>query len=260
MLRRIRISVVQSALIALTLLLASCFSLHLSTGPIDSIEYTAPERNNSMLVVFLPGILDSARDFERRGWIKAVRDRGLPIDMIAVDAHYGYYFAGNVIERLHTDVIAPARRRGYVNIWLVGVSLGGFGSLLYSRAYPQDIEGAYLISPFLGDPNGGFDPAEWLENRNGQDGLWEWLLERRGRQDGAPTIFLAYGEQDKFAHVNELLARFLKQSNVVHLPGEHDWKTWKALWDEVLDRHRFPPDKSAGTRSEPRASNPEVGA
>lgn len=247
----IRIFFVRLAFITSVFPLASCLSPYLLNKPIDAIEYATPEQDHDILVILLPGIFDSAIDFERQGWIRAVRDRHLPIDMIAVEAHYGYYFAGNLTERLHRDVIVPARQRGYADVWLVGISLGGFGSLLYSRAYPDDIDGAYLISPFLGSPNRAFDPAEWIEKRHGQDGLWEWLSKHGERQDRGPTIFLGYGEEDKFAEVNGLLARLLVRDDVIRLPGTHDWRTWKALWDEALDRELFisKPDITQSRRS-----------
>ena len=238
--QHLRPPAVTFVLIAYALVLISC----IATEPIDRIEYTTPKRSNSTLIVFLPGIFDSANEFERNGWVAAVRERGLPIDMISVEAHYGYYMAGTVIERLHADVITPAHRRGYRHIWLVGISLGGFGALLYSRAYPRDIEGAYLISPFIGYPGQGYGPAEWLENRNGQDGLWEWLAERSRQQDKGPSIFLAYGEDDEFADVNKQLASLLDRDHVVRRAGEHNWKTWKALWEEALERRPFGADQA----------------
>ena len=48
-------------------------------------------------------------------------------------------------------MIDPARREGKDNIWLVGFSMGGLGSLLYLREHPEYIEGVCLIAPFLGD-------------------------------------------------------------------------------------------------------------
>ena len=58
---------------------------------------------------------------------------------------------GTFLERLATDVIAPAKARGYDEIWMMGPSMGGFGSLFYARAHTTDITGVLSIAPFLGD-------------------------------------------------------------------------------------------------------------
>jgi pimeloyl-ACP methyl ester carboxylesterase len=170
--------------------------------------------------------------------VQAVRDRKLAVDMVAVEAHFGYYLAGSVVDRVHADVVAPARKRGYRDIWFVGVSLGGFGSLLYSKAHPQEVRGALLISPFLGRPAQSMDPAGWLENRHGEDGLWQWLADYPNRR-GGPVIYLAYGEKDVFSDTGAQLAEFLSPDNVIRLPGDHDWPTWKLLWNQALDRGLF---------------------
>ncbi|MGE5173202.1 MAG: hypothetical protein ACM3MD_05175 [Betaproteobacteria bacterium] len=53
--------------------------------------------------------------------------------MIVVNAHMGYYLNGTVFTRLKEDVIEPAKARGYDQIWLVGNSLGGYGSISYGN-------------------------------------------------------------------------------------------------------------------------------
>ena len=63
----------------------------------------------------------------------------------------GYYMDGSVFQRLKLDVIEPAKAKGYKKIWLVGNSMGGYGSVSYVRQYPRDIAGIVLLGPFLGD-------------------------------------------------------------------------------------------------------------
>jgi pimeloyl-ACP methyl ester carboxylesterase len=58
--------------------------------------------------------------------------------------------SGTFAERLRAEVIEPAQARGYDDIWLLGVSIGGFGSLLYAGEFPADIRGIVLLAPYLG--------------------------------------------------------------------------------------------------------------
>ena len=83
--------------------------------------------------------------------MQAARDRSIDADLVAVRAHWGYYEKHIVVERLHQDVILPARAKGYRHIWFVGISLGGWGSLQYVRQHAKEIEGMLLLAPFLGE-------------------------------------------------------------------------------------------------------------
>ena len=53
-----------------------------------------------------------------------------------------------MVDRLKEDVINPAKEKGYTKIWLVGISLGGLGSLLYAMEHPSDIEGMLVLAPY----------------------------------------------------------------------------------------------------------------
>lgn len=86
---------------------------------------------NKTLLVFLPGYTNTELDVKENGFFEIVQDRSLPVDLMAVNAHFGYLAEGIVIERLLIDVIQPAKQRGYKSIWLIGVSLGGYIALKY---------------------------------------------------------------------------------------------------------------------------------
>src|SRR6266550_1965963 len=106
-------------------------------APLDVREYKSADQQTEELIIFLPGVGDVLEDYETNGFIEAVLKSGAPADMIVVDAHFGYYLRRIVIERLRTDVIGPARATGgYKKIWLAGISLGGFGALLYASEHP----------------------------------------------------------------------------------------------------------------------------
>src|SRR5438874_5901621 len=141
--------------------LVSTFALHFlraiaflpAHAPLDVREYKSADKPSEELIIFLPGIGDVLEDYETNGFIEAVLQSGAPADMIVVDAHFGYYLRQIVIERLRADVIAPARvTGGYKEIWLAGISLGGFGALLYASEHPNDVDGLVLLAPFLGHP------------------------------------------------------------------------------------------------------------
>lgn len=235
----------------LAMLTAACALIWPTNRPLERLEFLAADASPKVLIVFLPGVFDSAKDFSKYGFVQAVRDRGIEADMVAVQAHIRYYGEGVIVEHLRDDIVLPAQRRGYREVWLVGISLGGYGALLYARAYPTDIDRILLISPFLGNGKGGRrDLAEVLDQRNKEeDALWEWLETYRAAQGRRPKVFLAYGEQDKFAAINGRLAALLPGEQVERLPGRHDWPTWRRLWQGALERGWFQP--GAGSAAPP---------
>lgn len=213
--------------------------------PMDTLRYEHSSTQRSCcLIVFLPGRRDSAAQYERAQFIDAVRQSGVAMDMVAVEAHYGYYASRTVVARLRADVIAPAIAQGYEQIWLVGVSMGGLGALFYIREYPQDITGVVALAPFLGDANmvqeitdaGGLwqwhippvPPGDFPRE------LWQWLKVYLQRHDKEPPLYLGYGQQDRFAPANDLLATYLPKTDVLTIPGGHEWSTWKSLWQTLL--------------------------
>lgn len=198
------------------------------------------------LVVLLPGVYDTPEDFQRSGFVTAVRARHLPVDLILADAHLGYYSDHTLIARLREDIIAPARRT-YRHVWLLGISLGGFGALAYAMEHPGDVDGLLLIAPYLGNRGiqqeilvgGGLD--RWqpgpLAADDSERRLWRWLADRTAAGHAArPTIWLGYGRDDRFAAAHRMLAGTLPPAHTTELPGGHDWTTWRHLWDAFLDR------------------------
>lgn len=198
------------------------------------------------LLVVLPGAYDGPQDFVRHGFVRAVRERRLPLDLYLPDAHTDYYTAQKIRPYLLHEVIRPARARGYRSIWLGGISLGGYGSLLFAKQHGQLLDGVFVLAPFLGrrDLPAAIGSCGGLQHWDGQLAgadaedlaLWRWLRARSQTSRAAPMpLWLGYGEHDRFAPGHRLLAAALPPARVACLPGGHDWTTWQRLWERFLD-------------------------
>lgn len=216
---------------------------------LDALYDLAPEPGPSrILLVMLPGAKGRAQDLVQWGFVRALRERNLPIDVVAVEAHLGYYLERSLSLHLTRDIIAPVRTENYQRIWLMGISLGGMGSLLYACEHPVDIEGVILLAPFLGARGtiaevvraGGL--ARWqpgaIKPDDDERRLLAWI---KAYQPAAtsPKLFLGYGTDDRFAAASKLLAERLPAAQVVTIPGGHDWATWLCLWQHLLDQGLF---------------------
>ncbi len=221
-------------------MLAGCFGMAPTQVPIPAIETTATESRNDTLVVMLPGRGDRADVFIREGFEQAGLEHGF--DTVAVDAHLGYYMRRSLLERLHEDVIAPAREAGYENIWLLGISMGGLGTLLYASEYPDEVDGVVLLAPFLGDRSAieTIVASGPLEQWDGQgEGLkdyeiriWSYIRDARTGGGSVPMV-LGYGLSDGMAEGYEKLLDYMHPSSVYTLEGGHKWTTWRPLWDQI---------------------------
>jgi hypothetical protein len=200
------------------------------------------------LLVFLPGRYDRPQDLVKNGFVRAVQERGLDADIVIPDLHFGYYLKRTAVDRLHEDVIRPAREKGYRHIRLVGISVGGLGALLYAQMQPGMVDEVVLIAPYLGESRihqeivraGGlkaWDPGQWT-SEDYERTLWAWLREHGGAAD--PVISLGYGRSDSFAMSNRLLAAALPESRVTSTPGGHEWAPWLRIWETLLERRPLP--------------------
>ncbi len=209
-----------------------------------SISEAAPR--DTTLLVMLPGRRSDAADFEKFGFIEAIRpdDR---LDAVTVDLHFGYYRERILDERLREDVIEPAIAKGYRRIEILGISLGGLGGIIYALEEPGEVERLTLLAPYVGDDPiireiesaGGL--AAWepgpVKDSDFQRRLWKSLKEwipSAGNPD-APEIRIAVGEGDRHRDSNDFFARELLDGRILHRPGEHEWDTWKRLYLELYE-------------------------
>lgn len=231
------------AVLLVSTVLSGCYYLQRPSNPIGKIDYISPitstnNPHNRQLLVLLPGIGDRAAVFARQGFIDVVRRHNPNTDVIAVEAHFKYYQARSIVERLSNDIIKPARAAGYRHIYLGGISLGGFGSLLYLKHYPDDITNIFILAPYLGDEQ---DYAYLLTKTpaptNPRDvNIWAWLTQLP--EPARSKIYLAYGAEDKFAVPNSVLAQYLPANQVVTQAGQHNWHGWNTLWPLLLKQQK----------------------
>ena len=217
--------------------------------PVPQIQYSTSDAASDRLIVLLPGIYDRAVSFEQNGFIEAARAQGLQADFVAVDAQYRYYAEQVITERLHQDVIVPAKLQGYREIWLVGISLGGYGALLYERSHPGTATAILLLAPYLGPPgliasvSNGDEAAKWYEavaaSEPSAAELWTWITAAPTDMPSLLNLHLGYGADDRYVAGHELLASLLPRAQVFSISGGHDWQTWRALWDKALERGTF---------------------
>lgn len=166
------------------------------------------------------------------------------MDIMVADLHFGYYLTRTAVERLRDDIVLPARKLGYKQITLAGISLGGFGALYYAMHHPEDISLIFLLAPYLGDPSiigeiakpGGAKiwDTEKAAERDYQRKLWQWLKHYDRGKIGWPALYLGYGRQDVFAAAHERLAELLPKERIYVVDGRHDWHSWKMLWNKFL--------------------------
>ncbi len=67
-----------------------------------------------------------------------------------------------------------------------------------------------------------------------QRGLWKWLKLYTMPGQELPPLYLAYGQDDRFAPAHKLLEQRLPEAQVFTGKGGHDWATWRPLWERFI--------------------------
>ncbi|HEY1774165.1 MAG TPA: alpha/beta hydrolase-fold protein [Gammaproteobacteria bacterium] len=246
-LRLVRLRTLAS-LLAVAFVLIGCAAWRTPDGPIPVKLIPAPQPGASpLLVVVLPGRGDDLDDLAKTGMAETVQKAWPQADVLLAGATLPYYDEGRVQQRLHDEVIVPARARGYKEIWLTGASMGGMGTLLYEHAYPHDVTGIVLYAPFMGDAAtikeiiaaGG--PAHWdpgpkpaaLTADNYQLEMWRVV---KSWQDPAEArrVWLVCGDSDRLLAAAQLMAPLLPAGHFVEVKGGHDWPMWDAGAAQVI--------------------------
>lgn len=98
-------------LVALALVTTGCSFFRAPVIPLRTITLGSGD-GGTCLAVLLPGRWDKPESLLKAGFAEAVEKRGSRLDLVAVDTHLGHYRDRSVVERLHLDVVAPARAAG----------------------------------------------------------------------------------------------------------------------------------------------------
>lgn len=235
---------VKSLLVFICIFMQGCSSIRSVDGPMSVVnDYFECGARPKTLLVLLPGVYDKPQDFIDQNFVKEVRARNINADIQLVDAHIGYYNKQQIVKRLEDEIVYPAKANGYEKIWFIGISLGGYGALLYSMNHPTALEGVFLMAPYMGEK----ELAAEVQNQGGlktwssayKDGmdldLWRWLKSYSSEPITKPQTYLGFGNNDRFAQANGLFADVLPKERSQIIPGGHDWKTWLKLWTNFLD-------------------------
>ncbi len=234
-------------------LISGCALPRAAQVPMDALWLPAsPNQVGKTLIVFLPGSQEVPQDIVREGFVQQVRARHPTVDVVVADAHVGYFRNRSFEERLRADVMALARARGYESIWLAGISLGGFGSLMYAKNAPDEIDGVIALAPFIASRTvlaevaqaGGlsrWQPALPLKADDYQRDLLLWFKGFGDPAQARPPLFIGYGTRDRLEPFPELLDSVLPADRLLSAPGGHDWSPWKAMWADALDRAPLQP-------------------
>ena len=232
----------KSILIALALVgVAGCITIGDAGVPIavETVAAPRPAAERTAIIV-LPGFGSDTRDMKKHGVAQAIQEAWPEADVLLADATFAYYNKGNLIERLHGEIVSPAQRAGYRKIWLAGASLGGMGALLYEQQHPGEVTGIVLFAPFVGDRkllqeisdaggprawNPGELPAE-VNSDNYQRQVWKMVKGWAEEPQRARRVWLACGVEDRLLAGARLMATALPQDRFIELPGGHTWAAW----------------------------------
>jgi Putative esterase len=228
-------------------MLLGCYPKGDPDKPVPTATYPAPQPARRLVVV-LPGRGDDLAGLQRAGIAQAIQAQWPDADVVLSGLAIGYYLHGNALQRLHDEILAPARVRGYQQIWLLGASLGGLGALMLDAQWPDAVDGVILMAPYLGEKpllqeietagglahwNPGPEPAG-INGDNFQRELWRSLQRWTDDPSRARSVWLAYGDQDPLRRTLPALIAVLPPSHVFERHGRHAWTTWTPATADIL--------------------------
>lgn len=211
---------------------------------LPSVRYSGMTGKRSLVVLF-PTIGGKGSHYETQGFLDEVWERGFEASIEVLNVKPSLYLGSRIVELVKTEVIEPAKAEGFEEFYLVGISLGGHGALLYATTYPEDVDGIVLLAPFISgdlvsgaiDEAGGLDTWEdcpfigWTHACNLWKSLQVYVSDLRNQR----KVVLGFGTEDIFVEQCRILADALLPEQVFTVPGEHNWATWKKLFIKAAD-------------------------
>lgn len=204
-------------------------------------EPSRSDRAAARRVLLLPPAYARAEDFLSAGFVAAVRDRALDVDVTLVEPQFASVTDRSVLDELDV-LIGAARREGCTELWLGGISLGAYLALGCAERQRSTLEGLCLFAPYLGthlitgeiERAGGleaWEPGE-IAPEDEERRIWRFL---KHHARGEPPIHLGLGRNDRYRARHEILASALEAQRVEWVPGGHEWPVWRRLWEGFLD-------------------------
>jgi len=205
------------------------------------IEPAHEGRTARTRVLMLPAAYAEPSDFVQHGFVRAVRERSLELDLVFAGFELQEVSNRSVFARLREEILLPARALG-CEVWMGGISLGGYLALGCAERYPGELAGLCLFAPYLGshlvtseiESANGLESwrADELPEDDDERRVWRFIRTLRA---GSLPVHLGLGREDRFGSRHALMAAVLAPDSVDVVPGGHDWLTWRTLWDRFLD-------------------------
>lgn len=231
----------------LSFALAGCVARGDPSQPIP-VATIAAKQAATRLVVVLPGRQDDLDRLQDSGMAAAIQSAWPDADVTYAELTLDFYRTGEAPRRLREEVIAPARAKGYREIWLAGASLGGMGTLVYDAQFPGELDGMLLLAPYLGDYdllleidraggiarwNGG--PSQGFTQDSWQRDLWRYVKGLANDPARSARIWLAYGDDDRLRKAMPLFTPALHPRQVFVREGGHAWTVWTPATRAMLE-------------------------
>lgn len=220
-------------------------------GPIPTLTLAAPQPGtDTRLVIVLPGIEDDLDSLHASGIGAAIQQAAPDMEVLLTGATPAYYLRQDLVRRLQQEIVAPARARGVHEIWMVGMSMGGFGTLLYEQRHPGEMTGLVLLAPFMGRPGltttiaaaGGLrqwappQQLSFLHPDRVPAQLWQMIRHWSESPERTQRIWLACGHDDSFMPASRLIAATLPADHFLERPGAHTRAVWVSAVREIFTR------------------------
>jgi hypothetical protein len=248
-------------------LFSGCAFIRQTGANVPSITIAAlsPSASKKMVIV-LPGARDDVKAMQRSGIVAVIQQSMPDADVVLIALTMSYYLEGRAMERLHEQIVLPARQAGYLEIYLAGASLGGMGVLRYESAYPGEMTGLVLMAPYMGKTSlvekiiAGGGLSKWqtelqptvLMRYSSAPDEWRVVQSLSANRERARQVWLVCGQEDRYRGAAQLIAQVLLPENYIEPGGAHIWPVWTEGASKVFKQIRH--SGSTAVRQSDRAT------